>query len=73
MLFKTLVNYNSVATSGAGGSTIQMLINKVAQIVLSGNCWTNAHRTLSARGVQVIIGLASKVREAGEAYKSVKL
>ncbi len=73
MLFETLVNSNSVANSGARGSTAQMLINKVAQIVLSENCWANAYRTLSARSVQVIIGLTSKVRKAGEAYKSVKL
>ena len=73
MEFEALDNSNAMAAGGAGISTAQMIASKGAAVVLTGNCGPNAYQTLSAAGIQVITGVAGKIRDAVEAYKAGKL
>ena len=69
MEFEALDNSNAMAAGGAGISTAQMIASKGAEVVLTGNCGPNAYQTLSAAGIQVITGVAGRIRDAIEAYK----
>jgi predicted Fe-Mo cluster-binding NifX family protein len=70
MEFEAVENSSMMAGSGAGISTAQMIAAKGAQVVLTGNSGPNAYQTLSAAGVQVINGVAGRVRDAIEGYKT---
>ncbi len=70
MEFEAVENSSMMAGSGAGISTAQMIAAKGAQVVLTGNCGPNAYQTLSAAGVQVINGVAGRVQDAIEGYKT---
>jgi predicted Fe-Mo cluster-binding NifX family protein len=73
MEFEALDNSSAMAAGGAGISTAQMIANKGAQVILTGNCGPNAYQTLSAAGVQVISGVTGRIRDAIEAYKAGRL
>lgn len=70
--FESLENTSGMASGGAGIGTAQMIANRGASVVLTGNCGPNAYRTLSAAGIQVISGVGGIVRAAVEDYKSGK-
>ena len=70
MQFEVLENSSAMAGGGAGISTGQVIAGKGVQVVLTGNCGPNAYQVLSAAGIQVITGVAGKVRDAIQAYKS---
>ena len=72
MQFEALENSSAVAAGGAGISAAQMVANKGAEVVLTGNCGPNAYQTLSAAGVQVISGVSGTVRDAVQAHKAGK-
>jgi predicted Fe-Mo cluster-binding NifX family protein len=67
---EALDNSNAMAAGGAGISTAQMIASKGVEVVLTGNCGPNAYQTLSAAGIQVITGVAGRIRDAVEAYKA---
>jgi predicted Fe-Mo cluster-binding NifX family protein len=73
MEFEALQNSSATGASGVGISTAQMIANKGAQVVLTGNCGPNAYQTLSAAGLQVIAGATGRIRDAVEAYKAGRL
>jgi predicted Fe-Mo cluster-binding NifX family protein len=73
MEFEALENSSAMAAGGAGISTAQMIANKGAQVVLTGNCGPNAYQTLSAAGLQVITGIAGSIRDAIQRFKSGQL
>jgi predicted Fe-Mo cluster-binding NifX family protein len=73
MEFEALDNSNAMAAGGAGISTAQMIASKGAEVVLTGNCGPNAYQTLSAAEIQVITGVAGRIRDAVEAYKAGRL
>jgi predicted Fe-Mo cluster-binding NifX family protein len=73
MEFEAIQNPYITAGGGAGIQAAQLVANKGAQAVLTGNCGPNAFQTLSAAGVQVITSVFGTVREAVERYKSGQL
>jgi len=71
--FEAVANPNVAAGGGAGIQTAQMIANKGAEAVLTGNCGPNAYRTLVAAGIQVYAGVSGSVRDAIDAFKGGKL
>lgn len=73
MSFEAFDNENIALGGGAGIQSAQFVASKGASIVITGNVGPNAVRTLSAAGVDVIVGQTGTVRQAIEAYKKGKL
>ena len=72
MQFEALDNSGAMAGGGAGISTAQMIAGKGVEVVLTGNCGPNAYEVLSAAGIKVVTGVAGKVQDAIQGYKSGK-
>ena len=70
MSFESVENSNAAAGGGAGIQSGQLVTEKDAKVVLTGNCGPNAFRTLEAAGIEVIVGASGTVREAVEQYKA---
>ncbi len=71
--FKALPNPNIESSGGAGIQSSQFVANEGVEVVLTGNVGPNAHQTLSALGVKIMIGATGIVRQAIEDFKSGKL
>ncbi|MCD6473025.1 DUF5320 family protein [Candidatus Aerophobetes bacterium] len=69
MEFEAIQNTSVGAMHGAGIQTAQMIANKGVSVVLTGNSGPNAFQTLSAAGIQVIVGVNGQVKQAIERYK----
>ena len=67
---ETVENANVTVGGGAGPLSAQLVSEKEATVVLTGNCGPNAYRTLQAAGITVIVGVTGTVREAVEKYKA---
>ncbi|MFC1979215.1 NifB/NifX family molybdenum-iron cluster-binding protein [Chloroflexota bacterium] len=72
MQAEVVSNDNAVAGGGAGIASAQMVANKGAEVVLTGNCGPNAFSALSAVNIPVITGVSGKIKDAVEAYKEGK-
>jgi predicted Fe-Mo cluster-binding NifX family protein len=68
MSFEAVENVAADAMGGAGPRAAQTIADAGAKAVLTGNCGPNAHRTLQAAGIAVVVGVAGTVREAVERY-----
>jgi predicted Fe-Mo cluster-binding NifX family protein len=73
MKFEALENPNLMLGGGAGIQSAQLMAGKGVQSVLTGNCGPNAHRTLSATGIDVIIGCSGTVADVVEQFKAGQL
>lgn len=69
----SLDNSGAMAGGGAGVSTAQIIAERGAEVVLTGNCGPNAYQALSAAGIQVITGVSGRIKDALEDYKTGKL
>jgi predicted Fe-Mo cluster-binding NifX family protein len=69
MQFEAVENPNVMATGGAGIQAAQLVADKGAQVVLTGNCGPNAFQTLKAAGIAVCVNVSGAVGEAVERYK----
>ena len=70
MSFEAIENGNAVAGGGAGIQSAQLIADRDAKVVITGNCGPNAFRTLEAAGIRVVVGAAGTVREVIEQYKA---
>jgi len=68
MAFEAFSNDSISLGGGAGIQSAQFVASKGAKVVITGNCGPNAMRTLSASGIQVILGQSGTVREAVERF-----
>jgi len=71
--WEAVENPNGMLSGGAGIKSAQLIIDRDACILLTGNCGPNAFGTLSAAGVQVFTGADGTVGEAIERYKRGEL
>jgi predicted Fe-Mo cluster-binding NifX family protein len=58
---------------GAGIQAAQMLVGQGVQAVLTGNCGPNAHQTLSAAGIAVVLDCQGSVGELAARYAAGEL
>ncbi|MFH1954390.1 MAG: NifB/NifX family molybdenum-iron cluster-binding protein [Pseudomonadota bacterium] len=73
MGYEVFNNKNMTLGDGAGIQSAQFVASKDAKVVITGNCGPNAVRTLSAAGVEVIVGQTGRVTSAVDDYKDGKL
>lgn len=71
--FEHIANPNIDAAGGAGIQTAQMVVERGAETVITGNVGPNAYRVLETAGVKVFTGASGKAEEALEDYRSGKL
>ncbi len=70
MKFDAVENPNVMASGGAGIQSAQLVADKGAEVVLTGNCGPNAFQTLQAAGIPVCVGVAGTVGQVVEQYKN---
>jgi predicted Fe-Mo cluster-binding NifX family protein len=73
LAFEAVENPNVMLGGGAGIQSAQFMNEKGVRFVLTGNCGPNAYRTLSAAGIEVIIGCSGLVRDVVEQFKAGRL
>ena len=73
MDFEAIENPNVALGGGAGIQSAQLIANKGAEVILTGNIGPNAFQALSAVGIKVISGCSGTVRELIEQFKAGKL
>jgi predicted Fe-Mo cluster-binding NifX family protein len=73
MTFESVENANNALGGGAGIQSAQLMAEKGVKVVLTGNCGPNAHQTLVAAGIDVVVGCNGTVSEIIERFKSGQL
>ena len=73
MTVEAIENSNASVGGGAGIQSGQLVADKGAKAVLTGNCGPKAFRTLEAADIEVVIGVSGTVRNAIEQYTSGQL
>ena len=73
MTFEAVENGNASLGGGAGIQSAQLMAQKGVKAVLTGNCGPNAHQTLRAAGIDVVVGCSGTVSEVVERFKSGQL
>lgn len=70
---EAIENPNMTLGGGAGIQSAQLMTEKGVKCVLTGNCGPNAHQTLSAADIQIIVGCSGAVRDVVEQFKAGQL
>ncbi|MBN2560245.1 MAG: NifB/NifX family molybdenum-iron cluster-binding protein [Phycisphaerae bacterium] len=73
LAFEAIENASVALGQGAGIQSAQLMAEKGVTSVLTGNCGPNAHQTLSAAGIVVIVGCSGAVRDVIQQYKAGQL
>lgn len=71
--FEAIENSSIAAAGGAGIQSAQFMAEKGVKVVITGNCGPNAYQTLSAAGIEVIVGAAGIIRDVLEMYRRGEL
>jgi predicted Fe-Mo cluster-binding NifX family protein len=66
-------NSAAAASGGAGVAAAQLVIDRGASLVITGNCGPNAFRVLEAAGIGVVVGVEGTVGEAVNRFRSGEL
>jgi predicted Fe-Mo cluster-binding NifX family protein len=64
MSFEAVDNQSGTLGGGAGIQSAQLMASKGVRAVLTGNCGPNAHQTLSAANIDVVVGCSGTVGDA---------
>jgi len=70
MEFEAIENPNVALGGGAGIQSAQLVADKGAECVLTGNCGPNAYQTLAAAGISVIVGCSGKAADVVDAFRT---
>ena len=73
MSFEVIDNANVSLGGGAGIQSAQLMAKKEVKVVLTGSCGPNAHQTLTAADIEVVVGCHGTITEAVERFKSGEL
>lgn len=73
LAFEAIENASVALGQGAGIQSAQLMAEKGVTFVLTGNCGPNAHQTLSAVGIEVIVGCSGAVRDVIQQFKAGQL
>lgn len=68
--FEALDNENQSLGQGAGIQSARLLAERGVKFVLTGNCGPNAHQTLTAAGIGIVVGCSGTVRAAVEQFNA---
>jgi predicted Fe-Mo cluster-binding NifX family protein len=71
--FEAIKNSNVDTVGGAGIQSGQLVGEKEARVVLTGNVGPNAFETLRAAGIEVITGVSGTVKETVSKYAKGEL
>lgn len=63
-------NPNVAAGGGAGIQAAQLVSDRGANVVLTGNCGPNAFRVFGAAGIRIIVGVGGTVRQAVQQFRA---
>ena len=66
-------NENVAGTGGVGVQSGQLVAEKQAKVVLTGNVGPNASQTLESAGIDVVVNVEGSVKEAIERFKNGEL
>lgn len=67
--FESIDNTSVGLSGGAGPQSAQIISEKGARAVLTGNVGPNAYQTLAAANIEVFAGVSGKVSDAIDSYK----
>ncbi len=73
MEYEAVENHAVTAGGGAGTHAAQLVTNKGAGAVLTGNVGPNADSALRAAGIMVYVGLVGTCRDAVDKFKKGEL
>ncbi len=73
MAFEVVENTGQRLGAGAGTRSAQLMAQRGARAVLTGNCGPNAHETLGAAGIEVFVDCSGTVTEVIKRFTSGQL
>lgn len=73
LTFDVVGNTGSEQSGGAGIETARLVAERGVRAVLTGSCGPNAHRTLTAAGIEIYTGCRGTVAEAVADFKADRL
>ncbi len=69
MQFEAIPNMAAGATGGAGIQAAQVIADKGAKVVITGNVGPNAFGALSAADIEIVTGASGTIKEVIEKFK----